>query len=197
MCLSFLKSLFSKDNGSSQAPREEPKQARAADPNVATFRFNKIPESLSELKALPEARLDTPFKAAALTMLALCAYPKNKDAALEMLEFLKGPAGMSNYEKQFIKDRFMDKGKYIPYSYFEGASPANNYKPSEPFTLTIKAGAHAYDSQGYVTLELKSSGADNPRQIRLRKKESTGEYFLNEQFVMVGIREAKENDPWA
>ena len=39
-----------------------------------TFTFTSLPESLAEMQALPEASLDTPFKTAALTVLALCAY---------------------------------------------------------------------------------------------------------------------------
>ena len=39
-----------------------------------TFTFAALPESLAELQALPEASLDTPYKTAALTVLALCAY---------------------------------------------------------------------------------------------------------------------------
>ena len=39
-----------------------------------TFTFRALPESLAEMQALPEASLDTPFKTAALTVLALCAY---------------------------------------------------------------------------------------------------------------------------
>ena len=37
-----------------------------------TFTFAALPESLAQLQALPEAALDTPFQAAALTVLALC-----------------------------------------------------------------------------------------------------------------------------
>ena len=40
-----------------------------------TFTFAALPESLAQLQALPEAALDTPFQAAVLTVLALCAYP--------------------------------------------------------------------------------------------------------------------------
>lgn len=39
-----------------------------------TFTFTALPESLAEMQALPEASMDTPFKTAALTVLALCAY---------------------------------------------------------------------------------------------------------------------------
>ena len=40
-----------------------------------TFTFTALPESLAQMQALPEAALDTPFQTAALTVLALCAYP--------------------------------------------------------------------------------------------------------------------------
>ena len=48
--------------------------AQSAGNRRATFTFSALPESLSEMQALPEAGLDSPFKTAALTVLALCAY---------------------------------------------------------------------------------------------------------------------------
>ena len=56
-----------------------------------TFTFAALPESLAELQALPEASLDTPFKTAALTVLALCAYAADKNIGTEMLNWLRGP----------------------------------------------------------------------------------------------------------
>ena len=44
------------------------------------FSFTAVPQNLSELQALPEATLDTPFKTVALTMLALCLYKDNPDS---------------------------------------------------------------------------------------------------------------------
>ena len=41
---------------------------------TVTFTFQELPESLAQMQALPEASLDTPFKTAALTVCALCAY---------------------------------------------------------------------------------------------------------------------------
>ena len=48
--------------------------AQSAGNRRATFSFSALPESLAEMQALPEAGLDSPFKTAALTVLALCAY---------------------------------------------------------------------------------------------------------------------------
>ena len=64
---------------------------------METFTFKSLPENVEELKALPEASLDSPFKTAALAMAALCHYEKNPEETFEMLNFLKGPEPLSNY----------------------------------------------------------------------------------------------------
>ena len=56
-----------------------------------TFTFSALPESLAEMQALPEAKLDTPFATAALTVLALCAYAADRSTGTEMLNWLRGP----------------------------------------------------------------------------------------------------------
>ena len=66
-----------------------------------TFTFNALPESLDQLQALPEASLDTPYKTAALTLCALCAYAADKQIGTEMLNWLRGPRPLSNQEISF------------------------------------------------------------------------------------------------
>ena len=165
---------------------------------IYTVVLQKLPDSLAEMQAMPEADLKDPAKTAALTIAALCLYPKNKDEAIKMLEFLSGPRGVSAYEKQFIADRFRDKD-YVPRSYFAGATPENNYEPSAPYTLNIFENPYSRDnfSEGYLTLHINSGGADSARQIKLRTKPSTGEWFLWEQFLLADIRQPVEVDPWA
>ena len=162
-----------------------------------TFTFTSLPESVEEMKALPEASGDSPYKVAALTVCALCAYAANKDIGIEMLNFLKGPSPLSEYEKGFLRDRFMDNKYYIPFSYFEGSSPANNYKPSEPYKVTVSSNPYSFQNEGYAKLFIKSSGADSAREVVLRKKESTGQWFLWEQMLLPDIRKPQEQDPWA
>ncbi|MBR1750052.1 MAG: hypothetical protein IJ740_04080 [Ruminococcus sp.] len=159
-----------------------------------TVTFEKLPENVPELKALPEASLEEPHFAAALFVAAVAHYPKDKDASLEMINYLKGPAPLSEYEKQFIRDRFMD-ADYVPRSYFEGSSPENKYTPNVPYTITFEDNPYSYDNEGYVKLFAKSSGADSPRQVTVRKQGSTGKYFLWEQMLLGGIRPI--DDPWA
>lgn len=160
------------------------------------FTFSKLPESLSELQALPQATLDSPFKTAALTVLALCVYGADKTIGVEMLNFLRGPRPLSLQEISFLDDRFRDGNWYVPFSYFNGATPENDYTPSTPYTLEIESNATSAVNEGYMKLILKSGGADSPRNLTLRMK-GDGKWFLWEQFLMVGIRIPKSQDPWA
>ena len=53
------------------------------------------------------------------------------------------------------------------------------------------------DNENRAMLYVKSSGADNPRGIKLRKKPSTGQWFLNDIQCLSEIKEPAEEDPWA
>ena len=162
-----------------------------------TFTFNSLPTTLEGLKALPEANLQDAFGTVALAVAAFAAYPADSEACFEMINFLKGPEPISAYDKSFIKDRFSDKD-YVPRSYFEGATPENDYKANEPFTITVSDNPYSYQNEGYATLYITSGGADNPRSVRVRQKASTGEWFLNEYGgILMSIREPKSQDPWA
>lgn len=161
-----------------------------------SFTFTALPSSLAELQALPEASLDSAFKTTALTIVALCAYEKNPDACIEMLNFLKGPADVSTYEKGFIKERLSGKF-YKTFSFFEGATPENGYKPNTPFVIKVSENPYSFDEENWATLYVTSGGADNPRPIKLRKKPSTGQWFLNDIQCLADIRVPVEEDPWA
>ena len=100
------------------------------------FIFMSLPASLNELTVLPEASLNSPYKTAALTIAVLCNYENDPNATFEMLDFLKGPENVSEYEKQFIRERLKGKG-YKTYSYFAGTSPENGYTPTKPYTISV------------------------------------------------------------
>lgn len=163
---------------------------------MESFSFESLPENVQELKALPQASLDTPFKTAALTLAVLCHYEQNPDETYEMLDFLKGPEAVSNYEKQFLKDRLTGKF-YKVKSFFAGATPQNNYEPSTPYTITVSDNSYSYPEENWATLYLQSGGTDSPRPIKFRKKPSTGQWFLNEIQCLADIREPVLSDPWA
>jgi len=161
-----------------------------------TFTFASLPESLAEMQSLPEASLDTPFKTAALSMCALCAYAADKQIGKDMLNWLRGPRPLSPMEISFLNDRFMDGKTYVPFSYFKGANPENDYTPTEPYTLTFTTNPYSDDNEGYMKLFIESGGADSPRSIVLRRR-GDGKWFLWEQYVLVDVRTPKSADPWA
>jgi len=161
-----------------------------------TFTFSVLPVNVNQLKLLPEASLDSAFKTTALTLLALCRYEQDQAAAFEMLDFLKGPESVSTYEKQFIGERLKGKA-YKVRSFFAGATPENNYQPMQPYRITVSETPYSFDNENWATLYVTSSGSDNPRPIKLRKKPSTGQWFLNDIQCLADIRVPVAEDPWA
>ena len=159
-----------------------------------SFVFKSLPQNLEELKSLPEFAMSDPFMTAALTVAVLCRYEADPNAAVEMLNALKGPRPLSTYEIQFLRDRLAGKG-YKPYSFFQGASPANNYTPDQPYTIKIRDDPYSYQNEGYARLQLQSFGADNPRPITLRQKGE--QWLLWEQMLLSDIRTPAKDDPWA
>lgn len=159
-----------------------------------TFTFSNLPQNLAQLQAVPEAGLQSPFQTAALTVLALCVYAKDRENGRQMLDFLKGPQPLSPYELQFLADRFRDKD-YVPRSYFAGSTPENDYTPSAPYQITVSDNPYSYQQDGYAVLYLKSGGADSERSVKLRRKGD--QWFLWEQFLLPDIRKPKALDPWA
>lgn len=161
--------------------------------------FNTMPTSLADIKALKYADLKDPNGVAALVVVALNVYTQNRDEGIAMLNFLKGPNPLNPSEIQFINNRFMDGKNYVPRSFFNGATPDNDYTPSAPYTIKVMENPYSRDqlNEGYLVLHLQSGGADSVRQVKLRTKPSTGEWFLWEQFLLSDIRQPKSADPWA
>lgn len=161
----------------------------------ATVTLSLLPRNLDELKALPEADLHDPNGTAALALAALCRYAESVEDCVEMLNYLRGPRPMSPMELQFLRDRLVGKD-YVPRSYFEGTSPQNGYTLQPPYRVTIRENPYSRQNEGYLTLHVHSSGADSDRNIVLRQKGSTGEWFLWELQCLSDIRIPTSMDPW-
>ena len=157
--------------------------------------FQDIPRTVVEFTALHQAAMQNPFDTAAMFVVAMCAYPQNNAEALAMLNYLKGPQPISDYEKQFIADRMRGKD-YLPFSFFAGAAPANNYTPVKPYTISVSETPYSYQEQSYAKLVLQSSGADSPRPVQLRLAKDN-RWYLWEQFLLSDIRQPEDSNPWA
>ncbi len=199
--MSFLDSLKRKaesalKKGATQAVSNAVKSVGKGRNHSESFTFNALPQTVEQLQALPEASLDSAFKTTALTILALCRYEQSPEDAIAMLNFLKGPDDVSTYEKQFIRERLQGKA-YIPRSYLGGATPQNGYQPATPYTVKVSENPYSFDNENWATLYVTSGGADNPRPIKLRKKPSTGQWFLNDIQCLAEIRIPTSEDKWA
>ena len=162
----------------------------------AEFVFDELPKNLAEMKALSEAALDDPYKTAALTVCALCVYAKDRENGKEMISYLRGPRPLSGMDIQFLNDRFMDGKWYIPFSFFAGATPATEYKPTKPYTLLVRSNQYSDQNQGYKKLFVQSGGADSLRAITLRLG-ADGKWYLWEQELLSSIRVPQSQNVWA
>ncbi len=158
-----------------------------------SFTFSALPKNTEELHALPEADLSTPFKAAALTVLALIRYTESPNDGIAMLNSLRGPRELSEYEKQFLRDRLRGK-EYVAMSYLGGTNPDNEYTPAAPYTISVSDNPYSYTEDGYAKLHLVSSGADSPRPVTLRQKDD--KWLLWEQMLLADIRKPKSQADW-
>ncbi|MBQ8610646.1 MAG: hypothetical protein IJ412_02945 [Oscillospiraceae bacterium] len=157
--------------------------------------FAEVPSTYEGFTALPQAAMSTPFDTAAMTVVALCAWPLDAELSIRMLNYLRGPRPLSNMDISFIRDRFYDKD-YVPRSYFNGSVPGNDYTPQEPYTITVSDNPYSYQNESYATLYIRSGGADNPRQVQLRQAKD-GKWYLWDQFLLPDIRKPESENPWA
>lgn len=136
-------------------------------------------------------------KVAAYAVAALARYEQSPADSYAMLDALLGPRPLNGADKQFIQDRFRGKA-YLMRSYFKGATPKNNYTPSQPYTVEVQTNDYTYQQEGYARFLITCGGADSPRPMTLRKKGSTGEWFLwDYKGLLSGIRTPAAEDPWA
>lgn len=159
------------------------------------FVFNRIPQTVEEFKSMENFSLKTPHNTVALLMLALCRYIEDPQVGIEMINVLKGPEPLSYHDVKFHEDRLRDK-PYLPKSYFEGATPANNYTPNQPLTIEVFDDPIHLAQPPYTRLFVASGGADSKRPVQCRSKGE--DYFIwDYPGLLSGIRKPAEQDPWA
>jgi len=160
------------------------------------YSFDKIPTEDIDLTNIEEY-LKEPTFAPAFFILTMCGYETNKDFCFKVLDILNGPRDVNNYDKSFYSDRFMDGKFYKPYSYFEGATPDNNYKPNIPYVVHVYDDPNGTKEEGYKSFLMQSSGADAKRKVTVRLKPSINSWFLTDEMLLGDIRIPKKDDEWA
>ena len=85
--------------------------------------IQNIPENLQEFERLA-AKGRKPEHICALFLCALALFDRDKDTGTAAMNLLRGPRPMTPYDAQFLRDRLRGKS-YLPFAYFEGATPEN------------------------------------------------------------------------
>ena len=134
------------------------------------------------------------FEAFRIYPTAIDLYKQYKDMIWDKFE--RGTRFPYFQRIQFIDDRLRDGKTYVPFSYFKGATPENDYTPDEPFTVTVESNPYSDDNEGYMKLFIKSGGADSAREVILRRK-GDGKWLLWDQMLLPDIRVPKSANPWA
>ena len=142
-----------------------------------TYTFNKLPETLEELKEF-SMKSDVQgdydygmFAPMAATIIALHTFGTNKEEAYKMLEYAYGPnQTFSNIDKQFVQTQFYTAAnKALQDCYFGGAAPENGYTPTKPITITLEEGPYVLKSKNGVPERHMSfiyfAGADTERYM--------------------------------
>lgn len=149
------------------------------------MKIENYPQSLEQFIELRNQIATTPEGGLACFIIALREYAEKGDEALPWLivcrdiNDLQKSTKPNNYkgymlgnsELSLIKSQ-IGKQKYLPNSYFVGATPENNY--TVPATVEFKFSRNKYSgdpSEGEVKIFVACSGASMPRPSRLKRNE--------------------------
>ena len=164
------------------------------------LKYDKLIDSLGELKQVDRT---SPFNVVGAFINILNTYDLSDDSKfMELFKYLVGEfQNVTPIMRQNIKDRMSQNNKahFIGNSYFIGATPGNDYKPSVPFEIEITKDENTKLEDGFVRLFLKSGGADNLRPIIVRLAKDGNYYVWSDSFMglLAVIRTPESLNPWA
>lgn len=167
--------------------------------NTYTYTFTTVPTNVEELKQYDITTADGRYKTMALLILAYRTWtPTNPTDCEEMLSYLTNKE-LTQYYKNFLRDRMKaDNGyKYLGNSYLNGATPANNYTPSRPISITLrqdtlpgKGNSVSEDIPYFEATQTTPAiyraftdfaGSDSSRWICTYKHSKTGKWYIWDQ----------------
>lgn len=158
--------------------------------------FASLPETIDAAKYVYDQIKKDPYMVTALAVAILCNYKEDPEETFQMLDILKGPQPLSNFDKQFLQERLKGK-EYKPFSFIQGTNPSNGYAlPNAPYRIPVGRSASQPVEANYCTMMVYSSGADSPRTLMLRQKGGS-EWCLTEITFLGDIRVPASEDPWA
>ncbi len=167
-------------------------------------KIEKLPTTVEEFIEVRNQLANTPQGGAAVFIMALKIQSENPSIGEKCLIIAADRARLmtGNVYKDFQLDTFgmrrikeqLKYSPYIPNSYFVGATSENGYNFNVPTEMNCSINAHSgNESEGVLKIFVKSSGADSPRPI-VMKRNNRGIWKANEwSSIVMGIVPPKVN----
>ena len=103
------------------------------------------------------------------TSIALRIYAVDQELGLRMIAFLRHEETIPEIEEKRLLLDPLSKARYIPLSYFKGATDSNGYTPSEPYTITVKDNGLKSKNKNEKTVFIGCGGSGTYRPVTLFK----------------------------
>ncbi|MDF1667734.1 MAG: hypothetical protein P1V97_38715 [Planctomycetota bacterium] len=163
-----------------------------------------MPKTNEEFVKLRDSTATTPEGGAAMFVLAMMAWEKDKDVgepfftiALDKGQLKKGKGGYKGYapgnSAMFLIKR-IDGKKVFSKSYLDGTSPKKGYAAKAPFKFKFMRNKYSKLSNGDIKVFVYCSGADSPRPCRLRKNNRGLWKVVEFSSLVVGMRKPPSKD---
>ena len=147
--------------------------------NTYTYTFSTIPTNVEELKQYNISGDDGRYKVLALYVMSLRTWkPENQTDCEEMIGYLCNKQ-LSVYEKQRLAEQ-MKKSKqylYLGNAFLNGATPANDYTPSQPYSITLTQDSVVDEDQIYIPANPSIPSPDQYRAFIYCKASDSGKWI--------------------
>ncbi len=157
-----------------------------------------LPATYKDYKARYQSEARTPEGAVKMYFDAVFAFinEQTRDEAAKMLRYSmhsETPIERSAYYSTFVERMKSSHYSHIFRSFAVGTSPENNYAMSPDDYELAFTGERRQDS-GYVTVFLKSSGADSVRGVWVKQYDDGLWYVINNASTYVEVRQPKRQN---
>jgi hypothetical protein len=178
-----------------------------------TVEFNRFPASVAEFKKVRDQIGSEPHGAVALELMAYEMYRRNKSIGTECIKLVNTTTNV-NTPTSRLNELFGNDVNYArPYqiaSFLKGATPANGYNPTKPYTVEVRVNdARPYQETSIfqstvLYLDVLSTGTDSgSRTVEVLTTAKPGEPGENKYYIVMNdpglysqCKEVSFTNPW-
>ncbi|WP_051296376.1 DUF6935 domain-containing protein [Eisenibacter elegans] len=167
---------------------------------LATKGIKQLPNSTEAFKTLRDQVATTPQGGAQMFLIALKVYVENPELGEQLLVMAVDMERLSSgntYQGYALGTsdgsllrRQLEQHPHLPNSYFKGSSPQNGYQVKTPLDIECSSNPYSGDmAQGNFKVFVRSSGADSPRPLQMKRNDKGIWKVAEWSSVLVGIRQ--------